>query len=182
MIDGVRSFAHAKLAQWEEALADATKCVEMAASFAKGYLRKGQAEMGLGRLEDAMSTFEKGLKADPENAQLKQAMQQAQVKHQNAAMGNMFSPLKFAEIASKPPVSQYMADPDFKQKWDMLQLNPQALITQFMQTDPRFMEVFGLLTGIDMAKLNQAGFEMQKKDEERKEEERRQREKEWKRK
>ena len=29
-----------------------------------------------------------------------------------------------------------------------------------MQTDPRFIEVFGLLSGIDLGKLNAAGYEM----------------------
>ena len=50
-------------------------------SFAKGYLRKGQAEQGLGRVEDAMHSFEQGLEKDSNNAQLKQALQSAQVQH-----------------------------------------------------------------------------------------------------
>ncbi len=67
-----------------------------------------------------MSTYEKGLKEDPNNAQLKQALQTAQVAHQQSAMNDMFSPLKLAAIAEKAPISHYMADPDFKKKWDML--------------------------------------------------------------
>lgn len=95
-------------------------------------------------------------------------------------MGDMFSPAKLAAISQKPPISQYLADPDFKKKWDLLQLNPQAMLSQLMQTDPRFIEVFGLLSGIDLGKLNAAGYEMQQKEKEREEEERKKREKEWK--
>ena len=34
------------------------------------------------------------------------------------------------------------------------------MLSQLMQTDPRFIEVFGLLSGIDLGKLNAAGYEM----------------------
>ena len=122
-----------------------------------------------------MHSFEQGLEKDSNNAQLKQALQSAQVQHQKAAMGDMFSPAKLAAIAQKPPISQYLADPEFKKKWDLLQLNPQAMLSQLMQTDPRFIEVFGLLSGIDLGKLNAAGYEMQQREKEREEEERKKR-------
>lgn len=84
-------------------------------------------------------------------------MQDAQVSHQSDAMNDMFSPKKFQEIASKEPVATYLKDPSFKQKWDLMQLNPQAMLGQMMGGgDPRFMEVFGLLTGIDLQKMKQA--------------------------
>ena len=51
-------------------------------------------------------------------------------------------------------MATYLKDPSFKQKWDLMQLNPQAMIGQMMGGgDPRFMEVFGLLTGIDLQKM-----------------------------
>ena len=56
-----RSFAYAKLQKWDQALIDAEACVKIEPTFAKGYLRKGQAEQGLGRVEDAMHSYEQGL-------------------------------------------------------------------------------------------------------------------------
>jgi stress-induced-phosphoprotein 1 len=43
-----RSGAYASLNQYEEALSDANKCVEIKPDWAKGYGRKGLAEFKLG--------------------------------------------------------------------------------------------------------------------------------------
>ena len=46
-----------------------------------------------------------------------------------------------------------MKDPQFKNLLDFAMRDQNALI-QMMQTDPRFMTVFSVLTGIDLEKMN----------------------------
>lgn len=55
-----RSACYASKERYEEALADANKCVELKPDWAKGYSRKGVALFRLERFEDAKATYEKG--------------------------------------------------------------------------------------------------------------------------
>mmetsp|Transcript_7479 Transcript_7479/g.16845 ORF Transcript_7479/g.16845 Transcript_7479/m.16845 type:complete len:501 (+) Transcript_7479:76-1578(+) len=52
----------------ESALADAKKCLDSDPSFVKGYSRKGKALFDLGRLDEAATAYEEGLKLEPSNA------------------------------------------------------------------------------------------------------------------
>ncbi len=69
-----RSACYASLEQYEEALGDATKCVELKPDWVRGYTRKGLAEFYLGKLEDAEATYNTGLELEPENAVLKEGL------------------------------------------------------------------------------------------------------------
>lgn len=57
-----------------------------------------------------------------------------------------------AKLASNPKIAGYMQDPQFMQMLMMCQSNPTMLL-QMMQQDPRLMEVFQVLTGLDMSKM-----------------------------
>jgi hypothetical protein len=48
-----------------------------------------------------------------------------------------------------PRIAKYFEDPKFKNLFELCQANPQMLM-QVMQMDPRFMDVFKELTGIDL--------------------------------
>lgn len=56
-----RSAAYAKAYKYDLALRDAEKTVEVKPDWPKGYSRKGTALAYLGRLDDAIATYEKGL-------------------------------------------------------------------------------------------------------------------------
>ena len=47
------------------ALQDAEKCISIAPQFGKGYVRKADALMGLGRSNEAMLALDEGTKQDP---------------------------------------------------------------------------------------------------------------------
>ena len=51
---------HVLYSNRDEALSDATKCIELNATWPKGYCRKGAALQFLGRFDDAIAVFEDG--------------------------------------------------------------------------------------------------------------------------
>jgi stress-induced-phosphoprotein 1 len=56
-----RSGAYASLKNYENALNDANKCIEINPKWGKGYQRKGLAEYYLNKIPDAVETYKKGL-------------------------------------------------------------------------------------------------------------------------
>lgn len=69
------SGAYASLGKYIEALENANKCISLKKDWAKGYIRKGCAEHGLKQLQNAESTYLEGLKVDPSNVSLKNALE-----------------------------------------------------------------------------------------------------------
>lgn len=66
------------------------------------------------------------------------------------AIGKMFSdPQKLAKLSQNPKTSAYMTQPDFLQMLATIRQNPQ-MINMYI-SDPRFMEAFSVMIGIDLA-------------------------------
>lgn len=53
-----------------EGLKDANKCIELDPTFSKGYSRKAAVQFFLKEYDDAMETYQEGLKHDPTNQEL----------------------------------------------------------------------------------------------------------------
>ena len=79
-----RSGALASLGRYEEALADAERATALRPDWAKGFSRKGAALYGLGRYAEAIATYEAGLRAEPGNAQMTQALRDVHARLQAA--------------------------------------------------------------------------------------------------
>jgi len=69
-----RSAAYAALYEWNKALDDAKKCIELAPNWGKGYFRQGTAHEGLMQLPAAAAAYSAGLKADPNDLGLARAL------------------------------------------------------------------------------------------------------------
>lgn len=74
---------------YEEALNDADKCIEIQPDWSKGYQRKAMALQAKGELEQAVEFYEKGVEKDPNNAQCKQFLEQAEAQLTQRMMGGM---------------------------------------------------------------------------------------------
>ena len=69
-----RTAAYTKKGDYENALKDAKKTVELKSDWGKGYSRLGATLCYLERYSEALEAYKDGLKHDPENAQLKQGI------------------------------------------------------------------------------------------------------------
>ncbi|KAH0530347.1 hypothetical protein TsFJ059_004977 [Trichoderma semiorbis] len=153
-----RSAAYASKKDWDNALKDAEKTTEIKPDWAKGWGRKGAALHGKGDLLGANDAYEAGLKHDPNNAQLKSGLSSVEKAMQAEAgggldptggIGNMFKdPQLIQKLASNPKTSGFLADPTFMAKLQQVQQNP--LNSQDLFSDPRMIQVLGVLMGVDM--------------------------------
>ncbi|PNY28295.1 Heat shock protein STI1, partial [Tolypocladium capitatum] len=154
-----RSAAYASKREWDCALADADKTTEIKPDWAKGWGRKGAALHGKGDLLGASDAYEEGLKHDANNAQLKSGLASVEKAMQQEAggmggdplggLGQMFNdPNLIQKLASNPKTSGLLADPGFMAKLQQIQRNPQN--TQDLFTDPRMLQVLGVMMGVDM--------------------------------
>ena len=65
-----------------------------------------------------------------------------------------FSAAALAKVKTNPRIAKYFEDPKFKNLFELCQQNPQMLL-QVMQMDPRFMDVFKELTGVDLGDIKE---------------------------
>eukprot|EP00216_Chloropicon_sp_CCMP2111_P002259 CAMPEP_0198243450 /NCGR_PEP_ID=MMETSP1446-20131203/27808_1 /TAXON_ID=1461542 ORGANISM="Unidentified sp, Strain CCMP2111" /NCGR_SAMPLE_ID=MMETSP1446 /ASSEMBLY_ACC=CAM_ASM_001112 /LENGTH=588 /DNA_ID=CAMNT_0043927267 /DNA_START=39 /DNA_END=1805 /DNA_ORIENTATION=+ len=155
-----RSAAQASCKRFKEALDDAKSTVELKPEWPKGYSRLGAAHVGLGDLEAAVESYKTGLKIDPDNAQMTDALkdvEKEQSKREGGVegMGSLFnSPDVWAKIANNPQTSSYLAQPDFVQMLRNVQNDPKS-VSNYLQ-DPRMMQVFGVLLGVNVMSGDQA--------------------------
>lgn len=78
MLFSNRSAAYAKANNYDLSLKDAEKAIELKPEWGKAFSRKGTALAYLGRLDEAIETYEKGLQLDPNNQQLKDGLSEVQ--------------------------------------------------------------------------------------------------------
>ncbi|XP_018017496.1 uncharacterized protein LOC108674104 isoform X2 [Hyalella azteca] len=62
---GNRSFCYEQLKQFDKALSDADKAIQLSPGWPKGYFRRGRALRGLGQLTEAEEAFSRVLQLDP---------------------------------------------------------------------------------------------------------------------
>ncbi|KAI2467103.1 TPR-like protein [Annulohypoxylon bovei var. microspora] len=154
-----RSAAYASKKNWSSALKDAERTTTIKPDWSRGWGRKGAALHGSGDLIGAVDAYEEGLKYDPNNAGLKNSLASVQRAIENegagrradptGGLGSMFNdPDLLQKLMNNPKTSGYLADPSFISKIQAIQDNPQN--TQDLFSDPRMIQVLGVLMGIDM--------------------------------
>ena len=168
-----RSAMHLNLSEFDEAITDAEKAISLKPDYAKAYLRKGKALEGQQRLQEALDTYKLGLEKDKTNAQLLEASQELEASINNPFLKN------YPKLFTDPRTAPLMQDPQFRNLIDYA-MKDQKILMQMIQTDPRFMTVFSVLTGIDFEKMNEdvrKHSEEKKKEEEKKKKEEEERKK-----
>jgi stress-induced-phosphoprotein 1 len=109
-------------------------------------------------LVGASDAYEEALKVDPANAQAKSGLESVKRAIQSEggaenpmrSFSNMFAdPQLIQKLGSNPKTAHLLADSEFMAKIQKIKTNPDSLSPNELQ-DPRFLQVFGLLMGLDM--------------------------------
>ena len=136
----------------------------MKSDWGKGYGRKGAALHGLGRFDQAIAAYEKGLDVEPGLSMLTKGLEDAKREAENekgagglGGLGNVFSsPDLLPKIMSNPQTAAYVSQPDYMMKLQEIQQNPSA-ISKHMQ-DPRILQTMGMLMGVNIQSPESAGM------------------------
>lgn len=151
-----RSAAYLSKNEPINALEDATACIGLLPTFAKGYSRKGAALHALKRYNDSIAAYEEGLEKCPGDKGLSSGLESVKREKDGpppssgsgggmGGMGSLFGPEMLAKIAMDPKLRGYMNDAEFMTKIQTLQSDPNQLPS--MLGDPRIMEVFQAMLG-----------------------------------
>ena len=170
-----RSAAYAGLGDYENALADAERTVAYKPDWSKGYSRKGAALYGLKRFNDAVESYEAGLKIDPGSEILRSGLddvKKAKARNERGAftagrdadpMGNIASMLSapdlMAKLALDPQTRGFLSQPDFMGMLAEVQKKPDTFASHM--SDPRMMKVLSVALGINVmssADASKSGF------------------------
>lgn len=173
-----RCGAYASLKDYDKALEDANKTIEVKPDWSKGYSRKGGALHGQGDLSKlshlaikefnpnppavgALDAYDEALKLDANNAQAKsgkasvqraidqEAIDDGVTGNATDGLGGIFNdPQLYQKLAANPKTSGLLADPSFMAKLEQIKKNPNSIGMEL--GDPRFLSVLSVLMGIDM--------------------------------
>ena len=116
-------------------------------SWPRGYQRKGTALFYLNKIDQAIVTYNEGLKVDPNNADLQKDLQAAAAKKNQKAnpQFNQAYLTALLKLMQHPETKDLFQDPTFMQKLQTIMQNPQ-LASAYMQQDPRLQKVFDVLS------------------------------------
>ncbi|KAF3921549.1 hypothetical protein AA313_de0202671 [Arthrobotrys entomopaga] len=158
-----RSGSYASLKNFDQALADATKCTEIKPDWSKGWSRKGAALHGTGDLIGAIDAYEEALKLDPNNATAKQglgsvndAIRREQERDGQRGGGpgaggmgldSLFNdPMLIPKLAANPKTRDLMQDPEVLAKIQRIKQNPTDI--QSVIGDPQMMTILAAILGV----------------------------------
>jgi stress-induced-phosphoprotein 1 len=140
-----RSAAYLQKGNAEAALADGEACINAKGDWPKGYNRKGCAYHALKKYDEAIATFEAGLKIAPGSTLLTGPLKEAQTAKDNAAanagsqsqMPNVFGPDMWAKLKANPETAAWLEDPKYVQLLKLVASNPA------IQQNPQMIQQLG---------------------------------------
>ncbi|KAJ1819587.1 hypothetical protein LPJ60_003682 [Coemansia sp. RSA 2675] len=82
-----RSAAAFALGKYATAVSDATKSIELRPEWAKGYFRRGEALLALGRIRDSYASYRRAAAMEPHDTHVRVSCERARIMAQNEDMG-----------------------------------------------------------------------------------------------
>lgn len=74
-----RAACYLKMKKYYNCISDCNKLLTIDPKFAKGYVRRGQGEMALGKIEEAVQTFRKANELENNDASIKKSMEESEL-------------------------------------------------------------------------------------------------------
>ena len=141
-----RSAAYLAKGDLDAALKDGDACIQAKPDWEKGYNRKGCALHALKKYDEAIATFEEGLKIVPGSKLLTGPMQEAKTAKKNteaAAAGgggqmpNVFGPDMWVKLRANPQTAEWLNDEKYVNGLNMIASNPA------IQNNPQMIQQLG---------------------------------------
>ncbi|KAG7213876.1 hypothetical protein KM043_003084 [Ampulex compressa] len=142
-----RSAAYAKAKKYDLALKDAERTISIKQDWPKGYSRKGSALAYLGRLDESIQEYTKGLLLDPNNAQLKTSLAEVKAQKTASAYQPFNAPDLYSKLVRDPRTKAYLQDPEYLKLLEELRSDPMTLHTKLQDT--RVLTTMSVLFGLD---------------------------------
>lgn len=147
-----RCAAYIKLMEWNYALKDAEKCLEIDPNFVKAYARKGTVHHFMKEYHKALACFDKGLKLDPESKECKEGKNRTMMAIQSSAYsGSQPDEERIRHATADPEIQLLMRDPRVVQVLKDMQENPAS--AQGALRDPFINEAINKLIAAGIIKL-----------------------------
>ncbi|OHT00039.1 TPR Domain containing protein [Tritrichomonas foetus] len=163
-----RAAVYSKKGNHQQAIEDCEKAISLDQEYATAYSRLGFAYYQLGNVEKAREAYKRGLRACPNNENLKENLNSlgpdpsAGSATNNANSGQMpggdvlgsmlgnfaQNPAMISQLAEKmnsPEVQQLMQDPEMSSFMEQIKSNPASLFS--MMGDPRMQRLFQAIMG-----------------------------------
>jgi len=128
-----RAACYQKLMEWQLALQDANKCVEMEPSFVKGWTRKAGIHFFLKEYHKAMDAYNAVLKLEPENEEAKNGLELTIAKVNESSHGEVDKERQ-ARAMADPEIQSILGDPQMRSILNEMQTDPKK--AQAILKDP----------------------------------------------
>jgi len=140
-----RATAYLGLNQAQQALQDAESIIKLNPNFGRGHQRRGQAMLALGNSVKAYESFRKAVDLEPQNAQFKAGLAQAEqavqreakqqgpagMQEQMKMLEDLFKNDPFALLKVVPELNHLSKDAAFCKKLEILHANP-SKVTEYL--------------------------------------------------
>jgi len=129
-----RAACYQKLMEWQLALKDADRCVEMDPTFVKGWSRKGGIHFFLKEYHRALEAYDRILKLDPHNEEAKNMSEQVIAAINIANQSGEVDQERQARAMADPEIQAILGDPQMRSILGEMQSDPKK--AQAAMNDP----------------------------------------------
>lgn len=101
-----------KLMEFNRAIVDLDKCLELDPKYVKAYVKKGMCHNGVKEYHKAKDVYEKGLTFDPNNQELKEGLEKTRVQIMMGSNNEEEQKQRAARSMQDPEIQGILREPE----------------------------------------------------------------------